>query len=441
VLAYQALARDRAYRALLARGDAALTGEQTFGAIEAYSGAIALRPDAMLPHLRRGEAYHRRGELEAAARDFRAAAGLDPTAIRPLDELGDVLLQRQRYRQAADAYAAALRLDDRSARITYKLALAHYREGRVEAASAALATVIRLDARMPDAQYLLGLCLEAQHRDQEARLAFERAVERSPALIPAREELADLDAALGNPTAEIEQLQAIAGLDPDHVERQIALGLAHARAGHADLAVLTLGAALERTPNQPQIYAALGRVWLDIAETRNDRVALSKSLEALARVATTPGADSAALALYGRALLRDGQVELAERTLQQATARFPVEPAAFLLYATAAERGGHVDTARQALMAYASLAGDDREFVPRASRIAALSLRLGDAPTAADWLARAVDHRPDDVALLAALADAQQRAGRVAAARDTLQRALARDPANPALAAVARRLR
>ncbi len=46
--AYQAVARQRDYRKLLTRGDAALRDDQTFGAIEAYSGAIALRSDSML---------------------------------------------------------------------------------------------------------------------------------------------------------------------------------------------------------------------------------------------------------------------------------------------------------------------------------------------------------------------------------------------------------
>src|SRR5712691_8231256 len=104
-LAYQAAARDRDYRALLARGDSALRDEQTFGAIEAYSGAIALRPDSMLAHLRRGEAYQRRGEggdLDQASRDFRAAVALDHVATRPLEELGDILYQLRRYPQAAD---------------------------------------------------------------------------------------------------------------------------------------------------------------------------------------------------------------------------------------------------------------------------------------------------------------------------------------------------
>src|SRR5437764_15358579 len=101
--AYQVAARQRDYRALVARGDAALRDDQTFTAIESYSGAIALRPDSMLAYLRRGETYRRRadrGGLEAAARDFRTASALDPTATRPLQALGDALYQLQRYARA-----------------------------------------------------------------------------------------------------------------------------------------------------------------------------------------------------------------------------------------------------------------------------------------------------------------------------------------------------
>ena len=137
-LAYQAAARQRDYSALLARGDAALRDDQTFDAIEAYSGAIALRPDSMLAYLRRGETYQRRGDrgdLEAAARDFRTAAALDPTATRPLEELGDVLYQLAavRARRRAPTSAACGSTTARRASATSS-ALARYRDGDVDAA-------------------------------------------------------------------------------------------------------------------------------------------------------------------------------------------------------------------------------------------------------------------------------------------------------------------
>jgi tetratricopeptide (TPR) repeat protein len=439
-IAYQAAARQRDYSALLTRGDAALRDDQTFGAIEAYSGAIALRPDSMLAYLRRGQTYQRRGDrgdLDAAARDFRRAAALDPTATRPLEALGDVMYQLQRYDRAADAYARCVRLDDRSARVTYKLAMAQYRNRAIDAALQSLHAAIRLDERMADAHYLLGVCLREKGLAADALGPIERAVTLQPGMIPAREELADLYGTLGRRADRLQQLQVLAGLDRAHVARQVAVGMAHARSGHWDLAVLTLGSALERNPDEPEIYRAIGQVWLE--RPRDDGAFVSKAREALERAASSPAATSESLTLYGRALLQAGEVEEAERAFLQATTRFPVDPSAFLHYASTAERQNHLDGARSALIQYGSIAGNDVDFTARASRIALLSLRLNDPTTAVAWLLRAHAASPDDVPVLAALGEAQLRAGDRSAAQATLARALEKEPQNRQLLTLARR--
>ena len=439
--AYQALAQ-RNYSALLTRGDHALRDDLAFNAIEAYCGAIALRPDSMLAYLRRGQTYQRRGErgdLEAAARDFRTAARLDPGATRPLEALGDVLFQSQQYPRAVAAYERCARLDDRSARVTYKLALARYRDRDIDGAIAALRETVRLDDKQADAHYLLGVCLREQHRVPEAMRSIEKALSLAPGLVPAREELADLYGALGRHGEELDQLQMIAGLDREHVSRQVAIGLAHARAGHWDLAVLTLGGALERSPNEPEIYRALGKVWLE--RPRDDRAFLSKAREALERVASSPAATSETLTLYGRALLQEGDVDGAEHALQQATLRFPIDPQAFVLYASTAERQSHLEPARQALIQYGGLTSNDVDFVPRAARIASLSLRLNDPETAVRWFTQAATASPNDVRLLTSLADAQIRAGDRVAAQATIARGLEKEPTHPVLLSLSRRAR
>jgi tetratricopeptide (TPR) repeat protein len=438
-VAYLTAARERDYRSLLARGDAALRDDQTFAAIESYSGAIALRGDSMLAHLRLAETYQLRGDLEEATREFRKASALDPTATRPLEELGDALYQLQRYARAAEAYERFQQLDDRSPRLSYKLAVARYRDGKLDTAMTALQQAIRINDRMADAYYLLGICLREKHRMGDALKAFDHAVALEPGSVPAREELAELYRATGRSADEIEQLQLLAGLDRSHVERQVAVGLAHARAGHGELAVATLGSAVERAPDQPQISSALGQVWLEMASFRSD--ALRKALDALERVASNPSTTSDTLALYGRALLQDDNPEAAERVLEQATSRYPVAPAAFLHYATAAERQNHFDAARRALMAYGSLVPNDPDLVSRSARIAALSLRMNDAPTAIEWFERALAGSPNDVRLLASLAEAQVAASEIDAARATVARGLEKDPENPQLAILVRRLK
>jgi tetratricopeptide (TPR) repeat protein len=442
LLAYQEVTRQRDYSALLMRGDAALRDDQTFGAIEAYSGAIELRPDSMLAYLRRGQTYQRRGDrgdLDAAARDFRTAAALDPAATRPLEALGDVLYQLQRYERAADMYGRWVRLDDRSARVNYKLALARYRDHDVDGALAALNESVNLDDKMADAYYLRGICLREKRRLPEALRALERAVALEPGLIPAREELADVYGALDRRAEELEQLQVLAGLDRDHVERQVAIGMAHARAGHWDLAVLTLGGALERSPGEPEIYRAVGQVWLE--RPREDPAFLSKAREALERVAASPSATSETLTLYARALLQEGDAEGAERTLQQATTRYPIDPGAFSLYATAAEKQNHLDEARKALILAGAATSTEGDFVGRAMRVASLSVRLDDPLTAVDWLDRAAASNPNDIRLIAALADAQIRSGNRTGAHATIARGLEKEPKNAQLITLARRAR
>jgi tetratricopeptide (TPR) repeat protein len=355
VFAWNAVRQEREFRRLIAAGDAALARDQTYEAIEAFSGALALKHDSMLAYLKRGDSYRRRGELSAALRDLRDASSLDPTATRPLELLGDVNVAMGRYQRATEVYRRYITLDDRAPHVLYKLALAYYRNGQPRLAVDSLRRAVALDDRLAVAHYLLALCLKDQKQDAEAAQSLARALDINPALGAAREELAGLDLTQGKTREGIEQLEALAALEPSRPERLVEVGLAYARAGDYDSAITTLGRAAQRYPEAEVVYVALGRIWLTIAETRKDRVALSKALQALEPAATRADASSETLTLYGRALLLAGQVEASERTLQQASSVLPVEPDAFYYLSNAAKRRGHSSASREALAKYMSL--------------------------------------------------------------------------------------
>ncbi|MBF8301573.1 MAG: hypothetical protein HW394_1943 [Acidobacteria bacterium] len=348
VLAWSAVRQEREFQRLIAAGDAALALDQTYGAIEAFSGALVLKRDSMLAHLKRGDTYWRRGELTAALRDLRDAAALDPSAPRPLELLGDVNAAMGRHERASDHYQAFIALDDRSPRVLYKLALAYYRNGQIEEAIEPLRDASALDGRFTEAHYLLGMCLRERGQDEEALRALTRAVEVNPAFVAAREELVDLFDRTGRRREELEQLEALAALEPARAERLVSVGLAYARWGRTDAAILTLGRA-------------------------NDRVALIKAIEALQPTASSATASGETLTLYGRAVLLAGDARLAERTLLQAVGKPPVEPATFRYLADAAERLGHLPAARDALLRYVALAGEDEVDQATAERITRLS--------------------------------------------------------------------
>ena len=352
--------REASYRRFVEQGDAALARDYSYAAIEAFSVAISLRADSMAAHLKRGEAYRRRGEYEAALRDLRRAAEIDPLAVHPRELLGDVHYAvaagdggaAAAFADAAVRYRESVGLDDRSARLQYKLGLALYRAGRIAEALPALREAIELDPRLAEAHYALGLCLRASKQPTDAARAIEKAVELSPALLQAREHLADLYAGLRHYEARLTHLEALAALQPA-ASRERALALGYARAGHLDRAVAQLRRASRRYPDDPETFVLLGRLWLDQA-SGGGRVELNKALEALE---DGVGGDSGseALTLLGRALLMAGDVARAEQVLRQATLRFPVDPAAFVHLAEAARRRGHDAIARRALADYAAI--------------------------------------------------------------------------------------
>jgi tetratricopeptide (TPR) repeat protein len=444
ILAAQAVERDREYRRLIVQGDEALNRGETFVAIEAYSGAIALKRGSMLAFLKRGEAHQRRGDtpetLTAALRDLRTAAELDPGATRTLEKLGDVNMQLRRYANAAESYEAYLRLDDRAVTVFYKLALASRGAGRLTLAISALQQAIKLNPAFHEAHYALGLCQKDREHLTEARAAFQQAVKSAPAFIPAREELSEIHRLQDRSRDEIQELEVLAALDPASPERRVAVGLAHLRAGNREHAVNTLRDAAERFPDHAAVYAALGQVWLEAAEEREDPGDVRKALEALAPIAGQTTASSETLGLYGRALALAGEHVEAEEVFREAAQRAPIDPEVLPNYAAVAQQLGHLEDARQALLKYSILVDDDREKAAHAVRIADLSLQLNDPVTAVAWYQKSEGLASADAPLLARFADAQARAGQVEAARLTITRALERDPESPSLRAVERRL-
>ena len=339
VFLYTGIARDAEYRRLIAAGDAALARDESFPAIEAFSGAIALRSDAMLGYLKRGETYRRRGELAAAHRDLTRANSLDPEATRPLEQLGDVARALGRYEEAAAHYAAYIALDDRDPRVLYKLALAHHLAQRPSRAIPLLRQALELDPDLAEAHYLLGVGLADQARLDEAVVDLHAAVRLRPGFLGAREALSGVLGRAGRLDEQLVQLEALAALEPDRVQREVDLAMAYARLGRTDMAILALGQTAADHPERPQVYVALGRVWLDVARVDDDRVALSKAIAAL-RSVSRGSASSEALTLLSRALRLSGQPDEAAAALELAVTRFPVDPAAFVELAELVEQAG-----------------------------------------------------------------------------------------------------
>ena len=440
-LTFSALANEREFDRLIASGDQAVAEERPFQAVEDYSGAIARNPESMLAHLKRGSVYHSQNQLDAALRDLRRATALDPSALRAIELLGDINVALGRGDRAIEQYEAFIALDERNARVLYKLGLARYRHGRIQTAIEPLKQALVLDPALGEAHYVIGLVQRDLDQLAAARRSLEEAARRSPASqTAAREALAEVYSLEGEHARAISQLEALAALDQSRPDRVVAVGLAQARAGREEAAVVTLGRAVDRFPDAPQVYAALGHVWLTAAQRRGDRVALSKALEALRQAANRSDATSETFADLGRAWSLVGDMRAAERALQQAVAKLPVAPEAYLHLADLTARDGRLRVARDALLKYATLVGDDRSLAAVATRIGDYSITLGEAGLAARWFGRAIDEAGPSAALQLKLADAAWKAGDVTRAHQVVDEGLSAEPDNRALQVLKRRL-
>jgi Flp pilus assembly protein TadD len=176
-----------------------------------------------------------------------------------------------------------------------------------------------------------------------------------PASTATRSTLADLYAAQGRTRDETAQREALATLDVARPDGLVSLALAQVRHGRSDAAVATLARAAERFPGSPVVANATGRVWLILAESTGDPHTIQQALAVLTPVAARENASSETLALYGRALLLNGDLKPAQASLLRATTRFPIEREAFLQLSTAEARLGHRDAARAAMARHAAL--------------------------------------------------------------------------------------
>ncbi len=413
VLLIEHASASRTYSRLLETGQRALDVGDSYAAIEAFTGALTLRPSSMVAHYHRGEAYRAERREEEAIRDFREALRLAPNAPQPLVALGDLYGNRAPA-QAASWYGEAVaRINSDDPVLLYKLALARYRAGLPAEAVAPLQHALARNDSLAEAHYLLGLVYRDLQRLDDATASLERAVKLAPGLVPAREELADVYHARGRFLDETTQLEALETLDHG-TARAVRMGLVQAGQGQYAAAVETLRAASLRVPGDSRVQLALGRVYLLRAERTGNHGDLLTARAVLEQALGGAAPRSEGLALFGRALALAGDGRAADRILHDAAATSPVDPEAFAFLADTAEQLGHFVDARDALLDLDGLEGDTTstaDRTARAERIGRLSLRAGDLPSALRYLTQAVAAGRQDPQTLALLAEARLQSG------------------------------
>lgn len=379
--------QDQQFEALVSQGTRALRERDTAAAIESLSGAITLRADSVVAHLRRAEAYAMRRDFGPALRDLTEATRLDPSGTTPRKLLGDVNFALGRYRQAEHRYREFLVLDERSAEVWHKLGLSQLMAGLPREALHSLRQSLALDGRRAETAYVAGLALLELKQPVEAVEELRRAVALNPALKEARLELARHFGRAGRAADEVAQLEAVASLEPQVVAHRVAIAQALLRGGLTDAALASVARAQAQFPNSGELQWTLGDIWLRTFERTHQTMALERAERALERAGEV-WSHPDVRASRAQAHLLAGRPRPALRLLVEASQSYPQSARVLRLLAEAARRTGdgalEFDALAKATI-LESAPGDPRATFEACLRLAELAATLGH-PTAERWL-------------------------------------------------------
>jgi tetratricopeptide (TPR) repeat protein len=269
----------------------------------------------------RYEAFRGRGEAAMAL--YRQAAAQAPKDETPYRDMGDLLLNRlKRPAEAVKAYARAIELAPQDGAARFGLAMALLANDRKADALKSLAEAERLTVNDPNPAYMAGRIHASEKRFDAAIAAMGRALESSPAFVPALSDRADLQAEAGRPAAAAADYERLMKLQPNNPTTQLKLGMLYQRMGRFAEARNAYLAALQRNDQLAVAYNNLAMMGLrqgkdegQIEPWARKAVALGAAVpnfhDTLGQVLAAKGDTQGALAAYREAVkLAPGEPEL-----------------------------------------------------------------------------------------------------------------------------------
>ncbi len=386
----------------------------------------------------------------------------DTRAVEPRVLLANLLIAQARHDDALAVAREALDLAPYRREVLLAMSRAQLGAGRPDTSRDTAKVLV---ARAPDwvhAHMQLGYAAKAAQHFDEAREAFQQALEIDPELVAARYALVAIESESGDPQQVLTMAGELSGLYPESVDAKVQLIKAQLLAGESQLAVDTARALAQSMPDDNFGRFVLGAVYEstgqhDAAATEY-RQALSIEPDStaahmnLARLASASGDDARARGHY-RSVVEHipghagALVALARMELQ---ARRPREAIGLLTHARDANPG--IVEPRLALVEAYLANGQAAEALQAAQRARELSprsytttlalarahLAAGNAQLALENARSLTSIRPNSAQAWYELSLAAREGGAAEEARAALERALAIDPEHdPSILALA----
>lgn len=316
-----------------------------------------------------GTAQLRLGNAAQAVEALEAAVELAPDMAPFRNQLALGLLAAGDQTRAEAELDSAIEVDGGQFQSDYLLAMVRLRDQDWEGASEAVESLISKSPDSPIGYNLRGAIDLAQEQSDAAEAAFEAALQRDAAFLPAVQNLARLHLQQEAPERAIARYQTFIEHHPGHEGALLALAQIALRQGDRDSAVTYLQRAVEADPAHVRSRLALARI-----RFAENQLAEAGRLvdQALAEEPNLPDL----LLLRGDIDVRSGDMQGARRAaarLQSNLAEYGKSPQLHLALGTLQARTGEAHQARRNLELVLSLGEEYR--VPALRVLARLELQ------------------------------------------------------------------
>ncbi len=182
----------------LIRGQA----EDLEGELRSYDNVLRLDPGNRSALLNRGTALYRAKKLDQALKSFDQLIKANNEDAMAWNNRGIVLKTMGRRRDAMDAFTRAAALDRDYANPLINLGIMHTEDAQPEKAAQDWKMVLQLQRRRPEIWFSLGEALSAMGELDDAKVAYESALQYDPTMEEARKRIEEIDIVLNPPLEE-----------------------------------------------------------------------------------------------------------------------------------------------------------------------------------------------------------------------------------------------
>jgi len=304
----------------------------------------------------------------------------------------------------------------------YLRALEYIKIADEKAAILELRNAIQLDAKFADARYQLGLLLLKNGDPQAAFAELQRAFSLDPKNADAGVKVAEFFLLSKSKEESRSYIQQVLGVNPDYPEAVALLANLELIDGNLQKAEEYIDKAIRNSPSNDKFHSIRGRILSAEDRWEEGEQAFRKAIEL----------NPEAFAHYRTLLMyyeqRKDEAAIG-RLLDTMAPKFPNDPQLQLLYAGLYQKKGEWDKAEQAFLKAIEMKKDT----------AAYRLMLVDFyktqrqyEKADEYLKKALAELPNDIQLLAALAELQFDTEKFQEAQDITEAILKTNPANAA---------